>query len=137
MNCWTRIYPAFANSVDPDQLASKKPIDLYLHCLPFSMWIYVNNLDQVIWKKRCGILIYSAGQGDEIQINMIKYQHFQTDSCSNSYLICCTIKEGNKVVCFRLFFVFNFCVVWFNLFTQSGFFYLISLGWSISKRKSV
>ena len=23
--------------------------DLDLHCLPFSMWIYVNNLDQVIW----------------------------------------------------------------------------------------
>ena len=22
MSCWTRIYPAFANSVDPDQLAS-------------------------------------------------------------------------------------------------------------------
>ena len=31
------IYPAFANSVDPDQLASKKPTDLDLHCLPFSM----------------------------------------------------------------------------------------------------
>ena len=28
---------AFANSVDPDQLASKKPTDLYLLCLPFSM----------------------------------------------------------------------------------------------------
>ena len=22
MSCWTRIYPAFANSVDPDKLAS-------------------------------------------------------------------------------------------------------------------
>ena len=22
--CWTRIYPAFANSVDPDQLASEE-----------------------------------------------------------------------------------------------------------------
>ena len=42
------IYPAFANSVDPDQLASKKPTDLDLHCLPFSMQIYINNLDQVI-----------------------------------------------------------------------------------------
>ena len=27
----------------------KKPTDLDLHCLPFSMWIYINNLDQVIW----------------------------------------------------------------------------------------
>ena len=29
----TRIYPAFANSADPDQLASKKPTDLDLHYL--------------------------------------------------------------------------------------------------------
>ena len=43
------IYPSFANSVDPDQLASEeKPTDLDLHCLPFSIWIYINNLDQVI-----------------------------------------------------------------------------------------
>ena len=26
-----------------------KPTDLYLHCLPFSLWIFINNLDQVIW----------------------------------------------------------------------------------------
>ena len=24
MSCWTKIYPAFANSVDPDQLASEE-----------------------------------------------------------------------------------------------------------------
>ena len=24
MSCWTRIYPAFANSVDPNQLASEE-----------------------------------------------------------------------------------------------------------------
>ena len=24
MSCWTRIYPAFATSVDPDQLASEE-----------------------------------------------------------------------------------------------------------------
>ena len=35
------IYPANANSVDPDQLAS----DPYLHCLSFSLWIYINNVD--------------------------------------------------------------------------------------------
>ena len=29
--------PVLANSVDPDQLALKKPTDLDLHCLPFSM----------------------------------------------------------------------------------------------------
>ena len=27
----------------------KKPTDLDLHCLPLSMWIYINNLDKVIW----------------------------------------------------------------------------------------
>ena len=27
----------------------KKPTDLDLHCLPFSIWIYVNNVDQVSW----------------------------------------------------------------------------------------
>ena len=27
----------------------QKPTDLDLHCLPLSMWIYSNNLDQAIW----------------------------------------------------------------------------------------
>ena len=31
------MYPAFANSVDPDQLASREPTDLDLHCLPLGM----------------------------------------------------------------------------------------------------
>ena len=26
MSCWTQIYPAFANCVDPDQLASEEAI---------------------------------------------------------------------------------------------------------------
>ena len=38
-------YPSFANTVDPDQLAS----ELDLHCLPLSIWIYINNANQVIW----------------------------------------------------------------------------------------
>ena len=49
LSCWAQIYPAFANIVDPDQLASEKPTDLDLQCLSFSMWIYINNLDQIIW----------------------------------------------------------------------------------------
>ena len=40
--------PAFANSVDQDQLASE-PTDLDLHCLPLSMWMYINNQDEMIW----------------------------------------------------------------------------------------
>ena len=41
--------PSLCNNVDPDQLASEKPTDLDLHCLPISIRIYINNLDQVIW----------------------------------------------------------------------------------------
>ena len=49
--------PCFSNSVDLDQSASEEanrsgsalPTDLDLHCLPLSMQIYSNNLDQVIW----------------------------------------------------------------------------------------
>ena len=44
-----------------------KPTDLDLHYLPFSMWICINNLDQVIrlaeTKSGRGILIYSSLQG--------------------------------------------------------------------------
>ena len=46
LSFWTRMYPAFANSVDPDQLASEQ---LDLHRLPLRMQIYSNNPDQVIW----------------------------------------------------------------------------------------
>ena len=35
------IYPAFANSVDPDQLGSA--------LFAINMWIYSNNPDQAIW----------------------------------------------------------------------------------------
>ena len=38
----------FANSVDPDQLASKKPTDLDLHCLSLSIEIFINTLNQII-----------------------------------------------------------------------------------------
>ena len=44
----------------------KKSTDLDLHCLPLSMWIYINNLDSVIWLADWiwnGLLIYSARQG--------------------------------------------------------------------------
>ena len=46
-------YAGFANSVDPDQLASEEANWSRLHCLPFSMWIYFNNLDQGIWLADC------------------------------------------------------------------------------------
>ena len=49
LSCWTLIYPAFTNSVDPDQLASEEANWSGSALLPLSMWIYINNLDQVIW----------------------------------------------------------------------------------------
>ena len=37
-------------TVEPDQLTSSGASDLNLHCLSLlSMWIYINNLYQVIW----------------------------------------------------------------------------------------
>ena len=56
LSCWTRIYPPFANSVDPDQLASEdvnwsgsalfaiQYVNLY-HCLDQVIWLAEN-----IWK---------------------------------------------------------------------------------------
>ena len=44
-------------------MASEKPNDLDLHRLSLSMWICVNNLDQVKIKNGRDILIYSALQG--------------------------------------------------------------------------
>ena len=41
------MYPAFAVEIQVSWL--KKPTDLDLHCLPFSMRIYINSLDQEIW----------------------------------------------------------------------------------------
>ena len=49
LSCWTQIYPAFANSVDPDQLASEEVNWSWSALFAISMWIYINNLDQVIW----------------------------------------------------------------------------------------
>ena len=43
------VYTAFANCVDPDQLASQKPNYLALDCLSLSIQIWFNSLNQVIW----------------------------------------------------------------------------------------
>ena len=40
--------PAFANGVDPDQLASEEA-NWSGSALFAIMWIYINNFDQVIW----------------------------------------------------------------------------------------
>ena len=76
--------PCFANRVDPDQLASKKPNDLDLHCLPFSMWININNLDQVIWlaeNLKWAWHLYSAWQ------SLIFFSFLLENTCCD---ICCS-----------------------------------------------
>ena len=46
-------YPAFANSVDSDQLASEAS---WSGSVLFAIqWIYIINLDQVIWKLEMGV----------------------------------------------------------------------------------
>ena len=50
-NVSTQIYPAFANSVDLDQLTS----ELVLHCLSISMRICIYKSDQVIWAWRLNL----------------------------------------------------------------------------------
>ena len=40
---------AFENSVDPDQMASKKPSDQDLHCFSYSLWIYKKKQNWVVW----------------------------------------------------------------------------------------
>ena len=42
LSCWTWIYPAFANSVDLDQLASEEPTDQDLHC--HSVWEFISTI---------------------------------------------------------------------------------------------
>ena len=49
LSCWTQIYKPLQTVQIQISWLLKKPTDLDLHCLPFCMWIYINNLDQGIW----------------------------------------------------------------------------------------
>ena len=62
---WTRICPVFANSADPDQLASS--VDL--HCLSLSMWICINNLEGVVG---CGEGVMYPGRPTNIVLQLGK-----------------------------------------------------------------
>ena len=48
--CWTQIFPAFANSLDPDQLTSEEANwpGSVLFVIKY-VWICIINLNQVIW----------------------------------------------------------------------------------------
>ena len=67
MSCWTRIYLAFENSVDPDQLASEEAnwsgfalfAILYVNCYQQSG---SRNLNLIGWQLEVGVAIYSAWQ---------------------------------------------------------------------------
>ena len=66
LSCWTRIYLAFANSADPDQLASEEAnwSGSTLFAIKYVNYEQIS-ISSNLWLKirsRCGILIYSAGQ---------------------------------------------------------------------------
>ena len=70
---WTRICPVFANSVDPDQLASSEAnwSGSTLSGSQFVKFVSTTWIKQSDWLKMrswCGILIYSAWQGLSISI---------------------------------------------------------------------
>ena len=60
------ICPAFANSVDPDQLASANQL-IWICTVCHSVWesisTWIKLSDWLTIRSRCGILIYSAWQG--------------------------------------------------------------------------
>ena len=65
LSCWTRIYSAFANSVDPDQLASKeaKWSGSALFAIQYMNLVQQSGSRRLIgWKLVRDILIYSAWQ---------------------------------------------------------------------------
>ena len=49
LSCWTRICPAFANSEDPDQLASSEANWSGSALFAIQYVTFISNLDQVIW----------------------------------------------------------------------------------------
>ena len=63
------ICPAFANSTDPDQLASETDLDLHWVCTcchpvcEFVSTTWIKLSDWLTIKSGCGILIYSVWQG--------------------------------------------------------------------------
>ena len=67
-SCWTQIYPAFANSVDPNQLASEEAnwSGSALFAINYVNLFQQSRSSKSDWLKinsGHGILIYSAGQG--------------------------------------------------------------------------
>ena len=84
LSCWARIYPAFANSVDPDQLARSvgfwrsQLIWICTVCHQVCDFIATIRIKQSDWLKissRFGIIIYSAGQG--LSTSMVRNYGFR------------------------------------------------------------
>ena len=59
MSCWTRIYPAFANSVDPDQMAEEASWSGSA-LSEFISTIWIKETDWLTNRNRYGVLFYSA-----------------------------------------------------------------------------
>ena len=53
MSCWTRIYPAFANSIDPDQLDSN--LDLHFVIKYLNLYEKRGSSNLIGWKLEVGV----------------------------------------------------------------------------------
>ena len=96
--------PCFANSVDPDQ----KPTDLDLHCLPSSMQIYNNNLDQVTWLAEKQKWTWHLNLFSRKRVNILNYRYVQDSLATRSGEILALRKQNpiRLVMAFVLFFFF-------------------------------
>ena len=79
LSCWTQIYPAFANSVDPDQLASEESNwygSTVCHSVgEFISTFWIKTADWLMIRSGRGILIYSAWQGLKAKLeHVFKWQ---------------------------------------------------------------
>ena len=66
LSCWTRYTLSLQTVQIQISWLLKKSTDLDLHCLSFSVWMYINNLVQVIWlgeNWEWGWHLHSAWQG--------------------------------------------------------------------------
>ena len=114
-----------ANSLDPDQLASKKPTDLDLHCLPINMWIYIKYLDKVIWlaenlKRACHFNLFSRTRANELLILVP-----QTNTCTNVFWVFYNTKRQRYIFSWKTVQLrttaIKYCLKSRSLFSYTGF----------------
>ena len=63
----------FENSVDPDQLASKKPADQDPYCLPISLKLDAYNLDKNLENLGSVVLLIEQGKFDHVAASVVSF----------------------------------------------------------------